>query len=120
VDPKFYLEIDTISREQWPTREIRDSTVEIRRRADEGRPDEHTSAIVIREVGFRIEESIAGDWRAISESKSSSRRVTTRNEKSSRRSVSRTCDFFYFDRSVIQLQRPKDQKRSVKSRKKYF
>jgi hypothetical protein len=85
--------------------------MEIRRRANEGRPDKGMSAIAIHEIGFRAGESTAGDdWRAIGESKSSSRRVTTRNGAGACRSRSQTHDFFYFDGPVIQLQRSEGQK----------
>jgi hypothetical protein len=57
-------------------------------------PDEGTSAVAIHEVRFRVGESIAGDWRAISESKSSSQRVVTRNGAGAWRSGLQTHDFF--------------------------
>jgi hypothetical protein len=71
---------------------------------------------VIREVGFRVGESIAGDWRAIGQLNSSSRRVVTRNGAGHE-----LANFFFnFEGPIIQLQYPEGQERSAKSRKKYF
>jgi hypothetical protein len=75
------------------------------------------STVTICKVGFRVGESVAGDWRAIGESNSSSRRAVTRNGAGAWRSELRTHNFFYLAELLSNFNA---QKRSVKSQNKCF
>jgi hypothetical protein len=81
--------------EQWWIQDFIQGVGTIRRRVDDGRSDEGTPIVAIREVGFRVGELITGDWRAIGESKSSSRRVSTRNRASAWQSGSPNHKFYF-------------------------